>query len=114
MKSEKEIRDYAAAIIGIAFMLCGLIGMHYDNWIEWLILIPVSWIIPGFILDCIINGKGTRESGGNAMCCILILLNMAAILIHRDTLFIVGRILCSFGAMILIIRATKNSNEMST
>ncbi len=113
-KSSIEIRDRIAAILAIVFIPGGLIGLHYDDsdWTLWVTVVPLGYLIIGLFLDFLINGNhSTYESTGNAVCCMLIITNIATIFAHSDTLFIVGRLLASFGASILIIRSTMNVEE---
>lgn len=95
-----------AVLVGI-LLLCGLVGLHND-WTLYIMVIPFGWLLLGVALDWLINGKGSgRDCTYNAIACALILVNMATILVHRDTAFIVGRLLCSFGCVIVIINNTK-------
>lgn len=100
------MRDKILAIIASAFVLCGFIGLHAD-WTLYVLVIPFGWLLLGLALELIINNKkGTRESHINAVCCALILTNVALMFFHRDTNFIIGRLLCCIGASIFIIRTS--------
>ncbi len=102
----ESIRNKIGAGIAAVFLLCGLIGLHYD-WTLWVIVVPFGWIIVGCLLDFIVNGKSTsKRSGIVAIFCVLMLTNMATIFEHRDTTFIIGRLLCSIGCAIFIINTS--------
>jgi len=105
MSDKKEIRDKVLAAICIVLILCGFYGMHND-WTTYILIIPFGWIILGVIFDGLVNEKGTRESGIISIACALILVNLAVILVHRDTPFIIGRLLCCVGLSVLIIRTS--------
>lgn len=106
------IKEKVWAAVAAVFIVCGLIGLHYDDWTAWVLVIPFGWIILGCLLDFAINGKNTsKRSGFVAILCALILVNMCTIIVHRDTSFIVGRLLCSLGCVILIVNTATLNND---
>lgn len=113
MKQKKGLRDTIIAVISIALILCGGIGLHHD-WTMWALVIPFGWVILGVLLDMMVNGNTqprTKDSFYISILCTLILLNIGLIFVHRDTMFLLGRILCCTGASILIIRGAAQSNQ---
>lgn len=88
-------------------MLGGIYGTRGD-WTSYVLVIPFGWLLAGALLDFIINGERTKGNASTSILCTLMILNVALILVHRDTAFIVGRILCCIGASLAIIRI---SNE---
>lgn len=112
-KTEKNIRDSVIAGVSIVLILCGLIGLHYDDWTSKVLIIPFGWGIIGLLLNMAINGKtsSSRSTIGIAVCGTLIIFNVGVIFVHRDTTFLIGRLLCIIGATLLIIRSAANIEE---
>ena len=102
------MRDKIITISSLLLILFGLYGLHND-WTLYVLVIPFGWIIIGVFLDFFVNVKGTKKSGIISILCALILTNVVLILFHRDTPFVIGRLLCCFGAVILIIRTCVES-----
>lgn len=100
------MRDKILATIAFGFFFCGLLGLHAD-WTLYALVFPFGWLLFGLALEFIVNNdKSTRESNINAISCALILTNISLIFVHRDTMFILGRLLCCIGATIVIVRTT--------
>ena len=102
-------RDKILMGIALPLIACGLIGLHYD-WMGIVLLIPFSWLLLGIPLAYVVNGK--NPSGKSVIVSVaiaLLLMNVAMIIFHRDTAFIVGRLLCIIGISILVIRTTEEA-----
>lgn len=96
--------------MSLVLMLCGIYGMHND-WTTYIVVIPFGWLLVGVLFDWTINGNRKKENPATAILCTLILLNVILILTHRDTAFIVGRILFCAGASVLLIRISGEAGE---
>lgn len=101
------MKDVIFACIVIVLLLCGIYGMHSD-WTMYVLAVPV-WAVVGMLVDLLFNGKSScHETVFVSIMCVLILTNVSLLLVHRDTPFAVGRLLCSLGATIGIVRTTGN------
>ena len=111
---KNELREKILAGIVMLLLFGGLFGLHND-WTLYAIVIPFGWIICGVLFDFIVNGgETTRASGIISILCFFILTNIASILIHNDRDFVIGRLLCSIGASILIIDTAKEESKKTT
>lgn len=67
-------------------------GLHND-WTAYVIVCPLIWIIPGMLLAYAVCGKNTSKFDTLAgILAVPIIASAAFILIHRDTDFIIGRL----------------------
>lgn len=108
---EGEKRNKVAAAIFIASCLGGMYGMH-DDWTMLVMVIPFGWLIIGYLLGVLINGKKqTLESAMASVICTLLLLNVALIYFHRDTNFLIGRFIFVTGAVVMLIRASGDGSS---
>ena len=105
------MRNKILAIISVMFIIGGMYGLHND-WTLYAIVSPFGWLICGVLFDFLINGNDTTKASGEiSILCFFVLTNMALILIHQDRAFIVGRLLCSIGATILIVNIAKEETK---
>lgn len=80
----------------------------------WVLVVPFGWVFLGILFDFIVNNKGSYESAWVSIFCTLILLNISLAMIHRDTYFIVGRILCALGLTLFIVRIVYHISKDAT
>lgn len=110
MKNNNDKKNSIIAWIVIVLIVCGIYGMHSD-WTMYVLEVPV-WAVVGMLVDLLINGKNSsHETVFVSIMCVLILTNVSLLLVHRDTQFVVGRLLCTLGATIGIIRTAGNIAE---
>lgn len=106
----KDIRSKIFAVVSVILILGGFYGLHND-WTLYVWVCPFVWIICGCLIDFLVNGKeSTGATGFISILLTFILGNIAMILIHNDKPFIIGRLLCSIGATILILDVAKNKS----
>ena len=107
----KNIHDKIGATIAMLFILGGFYGLHNDYTL-YILVIPFGWLICGVLFDFLVNGNDTTKASGIiSILCFFILTNIALILIHNDNSFVLGRLLCSIGACILIVNIAKEESK---
>ena len=108
-KDELPVRFKVIFVLSIMLFLAGIYGMHND-WTVWLILIP-TWIIPGFLIEEFIGNSKTSQTLYICICLYLLVMNLALVLVHKDTAFIIGRIIHSVGVLLFAIAMIYDNNQ---
>lgn len=104
-----KITIYTSVLLMLIGSLTGIGVFSEFSW-EWLVFVPFTWIFVGTPLDWLINGKNdTKTSGYFSMLSAYVVANIALIIFHRETSFIIGRLILCIGYVLISIRLCRNS-----
>ena len=93
----------------ISLIVGSLLCSHFDDWTGFVLFVPIIWGPAGLFFDYIINGvHHSRELKYLSVACAFIIANVVTIFVHRDTVFIIGRLLGIISAIIMIIATAKD------
>ena len=87
------IREKVLFVFGMIGWIFGSVYGLHDDWTVYVIVCPMTWIIPGMLLAYAVCGKNPSKFETLAgILAVPIIASAAFILIHRDTDFIIGRL----------------------
>ena len=111
-RNELKIREkilLVALLIGWVFG--SVYGLHND-WTAYIIVCPLIWIPPGMLIAHMEFGKKPdKKAYLTGILSVPIIASAAFMLIHRDTDFIIGRLVLTITMALAIIMASEIDKE---